>query len=36
VADTTRARELLGWVPRHDLADMVASAWHDRGIDVTE
>ena len=36
VADTTRARKLLGWVPRHDLTDMVASAWYGRGIDVTE
>jgi UDP-glucose 4-epimerase len=27
VADTTRARELLGWEPRRRLDDIVASAW---------
>jgi UDP-glucose-4-epimerase GalE len=26
-ADTTRARELLGWEAGHDLTDIVASAW---------
>jgi UDP-glucose-4-epimerase GalE len=26
-ADNTKAREVLGWAPRHDLQDIVASAW---------
>ena len=27
VADTRRARDLLGWAPRHTLAEMVEDAW---------
>jgi UDP-glucose 4-epimerase len=27
VADPRRAAEVLGWTARHDLPDMVASAW---------
>jgi UDP-glucose-4-epimerase GalE len=26
-ADNTKARKILGWVPRHDLEDIVTSAW---------
>lgn len=37
VADATLARELLGWVPRRDIGDMVrtAVAWHRRGRSAT-
>ena len=28
VADSTRIRELLDWVPRHDLEDIVRTAWN--------
>jgi UDP-glucose 4-epimerase len=30
VADVTRIRERLGWTARHDLDDIVASAWDAR------
>jgi UDP-glucose 4-epimerase len=31
VADASRIRSELGWAPRHDLADIVESAWRARG-----
>jgi UDP-glucose 4-epimerase len=30
VADASRIRDELGWTPRHDLADIVASSWETR------
>ena len=35
VADATRAREVLGWTPRHDIGSIVATAlrWHTRDED---
>ncbi len=27
-ADNRKARELLGWEPRHDLRDIIRTAWH--------
>ena len=30
VASNDRARELLGWTPRHGMEDMIGSAWHWR------
>ncbi|WP_345410149.1 UDP-glucose 4-epimerase GalE [Actinomycetospora chlora] len=33
VADTTRIRERLGWTARHDLDDIVTSAWAARTAD---
>lgn len=34
VADNRKAREMLGWTPRYDLADILASAWrwHSEGL----
>lgn len=31
VADASRIRDELGWIPRHDLDDIVASSWETRG-----
>jgi len=38
VADNAKAREVLGWVPKHDLSSIIATAWswHARANFVTE